>query len=64
LLKRDKLQALFPVSFRLVFAFDIILHVFVRRPSDAKAKEKLTIANVSDEKLINIIGQLMSTYKK
>jgi len=29
-----------------------------------KKKEKLTIANVSDEKLINIIGQLMSTYKK
>ena len=36
----------------------------ITRPSDLKAKEKLTIANVSDEKLINIIGQLMSTYKR
>lgn len=35
------------------------------RPADTKLnKEKLTIGNVSDEKLINIIGQLMSTYKK
>ena len=36
------------------------------RPLDDKQdkKEKLTVSNVSDEKLINIIGQLMSTYKK
>jgi len=37
------------------------------RPADADMKlnkEKLSIANVSDEKLINIIGEVMSTYKK
>ena len=37
------------------------------RPLDEKQdkdKQKLTVSNVSDEKLINIIGQLMSTYKK
>jgi len=35
------------------------------RPVDSKLnKEKLSIANVSDEKLINIIGELMATYKK
>jgi len=35
------------------------------RPLDEKqGKEKLTVSTVSDEKLINIIGQLMSTYKK
>jgi len=35
------------------------------RPSDQQLdKEKLTIGNVSDEKLINIIGQLMATYKR
>jgi len=35
------------------------------RPVDEKqGKEKLTVSTVSDEKLINIIGQLMSTYKK
>lgn len=34
-------------------------------PPDAKdSKDTLTIANVSDEKLINIIGMLMATYKK
>jgi hypothetical protein len=27
-------------------------------------QERLTVGNVSDEKLINIIGQLMATYKK
>ena len=33
--------------------------------SDAGGKqEKLSVGNVSDEKLINIIGQLMATYKK
>ena len=35
------------------------------RPVDEKqGKEKLTVSTVSDEKLINIIGLLMSTYKK
>jgi len=35
------------------------------RPVDEKqGKEKLTVSTVTDEKLINIIGQLMSTYKK
>jgi len=36
------------------------------RASDVKASKegKLTIANVSDEKLINIIGHLMATYKR
>ena len=39
--------------------------LLVFRPLDLKSnQEKLTITNVSDEKLINIIGQLMSTYKK
>ena len=34
-------------------------------PSDGGGKqEKLSVGNVSDEKLINIIGQLMATYKK
>ena len=37
----------------------------VFRPLDEKKNnEKLTVSTVSDEKLINIIGQLMSTYKK
>ena len=41
---------------------DKILKLF---PSDAGGKqEKLSVGNVSDEKLINIIGQLMATYKK
>ena len=32
---------------------------------DARVQqERLTVGNVSDEKLINIIGQLMATYKK
>ena len=30
----------------------------------AGKQEKLSVGNVSDEKLINIIGQLMATYKK
>ena len=35
------------------------------RPVDeTMGKEKLTVSIVSDEKLINKIGQLMSTYKK
>ena len=31
---------------------------------EKQGKEKLTVSTVSDEKLINIIGLLMSTYKK
>jgi len=35
------------------------------RPSDQKSnKDKLAIGTASDEKLINIIGQLMATYKR
>jgi len=33
-------------------------------PSEGEKEERLTVNNVSDEKLINIIGQLMATYKK
>ena len=31
---------------------------------EKQGKEKLTVSTVSDEKLINIIGLLMATYKK
>jgi len=33
-------------------------------PDAGGKQEKLSVGNVSDEKLINIIGQLMATYKK
>jgi tRNA:m4X modification enzyme len=39
-------------------------HQFCRPLDEKQDKEKLTVSTVSDEKLINIIGQLMSTYKK
>ena len=44
---------------------DTLDDAFETRFSEAAEKqEKLSVGNVSDEKLINIIGQLMATYKK
>ena len=50
--------------FRVEAVHFLLIYVVIFRPAGPIKFDRLSIADATDEKLINIIGQLMSTYKK